>query len=350
MRPTIEWKNEKVIMIDQRKLPLEEIYNMYTTVDGVAEAIKKMVIRGAPAIGIAAAMGIALGYKNIGRNSKTRFKEILKKISKTRPTAKNLFWAIKRMERLYESLKKRSFEEIKNALITEALNIEKEDVKMNKMIGKFGSNLIERNSTILTHCNAGALATGGYGTALGVIRSAFESGKNIKVYADETRPFLQGARLTTWELLNDGIETYLITDSMAGYLMRKGEIDYVVVGADRIVSNGDVANKIGTYSLSVLAKENKIPFFVAAPYSTFDLSLEKGDDIQIEQREIDEVLNINGKNIAPEKVKVLNPAFDITPSKNISAIITDKGIIKPPYSGNIKRIFKGNKYEKKNTK
>ncbi len=339
MLPTIEWKDDHIIMIDQRKLPEEEIYHELRTFEAVAEAIEEMIIRGAPAIGIAAAMGIALGYKNLEKDDEEIFLKICKRLSETRPTAKNLFWAIDRMKNLYYSLGNRSFEEKRSALINEALKIEREDVEMNKKMGEFGSSLIEDGDTILTHCNAGALATGGFGTALGVIRAAHFSGKKIRVFADETRPFLQGARLTTWELVKEGIETYLISDNMAGFFMRKGEITKVVVGADRIVSNGDIANKIGTYSVAVLAKENKIPFYVAAPYSTFDLSLEGGDEIPIEERKKEEVYQINGKRIAPDGVKIKNPAFDITPNELISAIITEKGIIYPPYKENIKKIM-----------
>ncbi len=339
MLPTIEWRDNKIIMIDQRLLPTEEKYLTFENYKDVAKAIELMIIRGAPAIGIAAAMGIALGYKNLGKDDKEEFLKICDRISKTRPTAKNLFWAIERMKNMYNLSEGKTFGEKSDILIKEALEIEREDIEMNKTMGEYGANLIETGDSILTHCNAGALATGGYGTALGVIRSAFFSGKKIKVFADETRPFLQGARLTTWELLKEGIETYLISDNMAGFFMRKGYINKIVVGADRIVSNGDVANKIGTYSVAVLARENNIPFYVAAPYSTFDLTLKKGDDIPIEERNREEVLKINGKNIAPENVKILNPAFDITPSKLISAIITEKGIIYPPYSENIKKII-----------
>jgi methylthioribose-1-phosphate isomerase len=339
MLPTIEWKEGKIIMVDQRLLPTEEIYHKFENYEQVAEAIETMIIRGAPAIGIAAAMGIALGYKNLGKDDKERFIKICDRISETRPTAKNLFWAIERMKKIYNYLNGSSFEEKRDALINEALEIEKEDVEMNKKMGDFGASLIEEGDGILTHCNAGALATGGYGTALGVIRSAFFSGKKIKVYADETRPFLQGARLTTWELINEGIETYLISDNMAGFFMRKGYINKIVVGADRIVSNGDIANKIGTYSVAVLAKENNIPFYVAAPYSTFDLSLKTGEQIPIEERNPNEILEINGKKIAPDNVRIINPAFDITPAKYISAIITEKGVIYPPFSENIKKII-----------
>ncbi len=339
MLPTIEWKDDRIIMVDQRKLPVEEIYHELKTFEEVAEAIEKMIIRGAPAIGIAAAMGIALGYKNLGKDDKNAFLNICERLSKTRPTAKNLFWAIDRMKIKYESSQGKSYGEKSKALIEEALEIEREDVEMNKKMGEFGNSLIDNGDTILTHCNAGALATGGYGTALGVIRAAHFSGKKIRVFADETRPFLQGARLTTWELLKDGIETYLISDNMAGFFMKKGEIKKVVVGADRIVANGDFANKIGTYSVAVLAKEHGIPFYVAAPYSTFDLSLRSGEEIPIEERNRNEVLVINGKRIAPEEVKIKNPAFDVTPSRYVSGIITEKGVILPPYEENIKNII-----------
>ncbi len=340
MLPSIEWKDGKIIMIDQRLLPEKEVYHEFQNYEDVAVAIEKMIIRGAPAIGIAAAMGIALGYAGIKKDSEEKFIEICERFSRTRPTAKNLFWAIERMKSKYNELKDKKYEEKVKILINEALEIEKEDIEMNKRMGEYGNELIEDGDTILTHCNAGALATGGYGTALGVIRSAKNSGKRIRVFADETRPFLQGARLTTWELLKDGIETYLISDNMAGYFMKRGEIKKVIVGADRIAKNGDTANKIGTYSIAVLAKENNIPFYVAAPSSTFDLSIEKGEEIPIEERNPKEVLEINGKAIAPSNVGVKNPAFDVTPAKYITGIITEKGIIYPPYNVNIPDIIK----------
>ncbi len=339
MLPTIEWKNGKIIMVDQRLLPNEEVYHEFENYEDVAVAIEKMIIRGAPAIGIAAAMGIALGYMNIGKDDEKMFLEICNRFSRTRPTAKNLFWAIERMKKKYIEIKHKSYGEKTEILISEAVKIEEEDIEMNKTMGNFGAGLIDDGDTILTHCNAGALATGGYGTALGVIRSAHKKGKKIKVFADETRPFLQGARLTTWELLKDGIETYLISDNMAGFFMKRGEIKKIIVGADRIVRNGDTANKIGTYSIAVLAKENNIPFYVAAPSSTFDLSIKTGEEIPIEERDPLEVLEINGVKIAPPEVKIKNPAFDVTPSEYITAIITEKGVIYPPYEKNIPEII-----------
>ncbi len=340
MLPSIEWKEGKVVMIDQRLLPQREVYHYYEEAEDVAVAIEKMVIRGAPAIGIAAAMGIALGYINFNKDNEDGFYKLLYRFSRTRPTAVNLFWAINRMKSRYESLKGESYETRKKALLNEALSIEREDIEMNKRMGDYGKELIDDGDTVLTHCNAGALATGGFGTALGIIRAAFFSGKKIRVFADETRPFLQGARLTTWELLKEGIPTYLITDNMAGYFMKKGEIKKVVVGADRIAKNGDTANKIGTYSIAVLSKENSIPFYVAAPSSTFDLEIESGEEIPIEERDKREVLKINEKAIAPEDVLIKNPAFDVTPADYITAIITEKGIIYPPYKENIKKIIK----------
>jgi methylthioribose-1-phosphate isomerase len=342
MFETIEWTDQGVIMIDQRILPLKEEYLTFTKPEEVAEAIKSMVIRGAPAIGVAAAMGIALGAKNLQDLPAEDFKEGMEKLfplfASTRPTAVNLFWAIERMKKLYQENTNLIPPKIAERLISESQTIKKEDIEANRKMGEIGSILIPQKASILTHCNAGALATAGHGTALGVIRSAVERGKDVKVLADETRPFLQGARLTAWELMKDKIPVTLITDNMAGHLMTLGDIDLVIVGADRIASNGDVANKIGTYSVSVLAKERGIPFYVAAPMSTIDMSLGTGKEIPIEERDPEEVRNFNSIPIAPEGVSVRNPAFDITPHGNITAIITERGIAKPPYKESLKKL------------
>jgi methylthioribose-1-phosphate isomerase len=334
---TIEWKNGKVVLIDQRRLPTEELYLELTDPQSVAQAIRNMAIRGAPAIGIAAAMGIALGGKSINEWEYDKFKkkmeELFELFLSTRPTAINLRWAIERMKRIVESEK--DLRKLKELLIEEAHKIYKEDIEINHRIGENGKILIKEGFTILTHCNAGALATAGYGTALGIIRSAHLEGKKVRVIACETRPFFQGSRLTAWELQKDGIPVTLITDSMAGHIMKKGEVNIVLVGADRIAANGDVANKIGTYSLAVLAREHGIPFFVAAPLSTFDLSISSGEEIPIEHRRPEEVTYWKNERIAPEGVSVLNPAFDITPNQLISAIINENGIIWPPYEGKI---------------
>jgi len=339
---TIEWKDNKVIMIDQTRLPTEEIYLEFTSFEEVADAIKTMVIRGAPAIGVAAAMGIAIGALNTKTDDRQRFVEEVKKVTEvilaTRPTAVNLFWAGRRMLGVLEA-NEGSIEDMKAKLVEEANIILKEDIETCRSIGRVGAELIPDNSTVLTHCNAGALATAGYGTALGVIRGAIEAGKNIKVIATETRPFLQGARLTAWELDKDGIPVSLITDNMVGHIMRKGMIDAVIVGADRIARNGDVANKIGTYSISLLAKSHGIPFYVAAPVSTIDYDCPSGDSIPIEERSIEEVTHISGKRIAPD-VNVYNPAFDITPNENVSSIITEKGAVKNPYTEGLSQLIK----------
>ncbi len=337
---TIEWKEDRVVMIDQTKLPGEETYVVCMTYEDVADAIRRMVIRGAPAIGVAAGMGIALGALKAGAKDKDDFISEVKRISGvilgTRPTAVNLSWAVKRMLRVLDGGES-DVGEIKQRLVEEARDMLEEDINTCKRIGKAGAGLIKDNSVILTHCNAGALATGGYGTALGVIRAAVEEGKKVKVIATETRPFLQGARLTAWELDRDGIPVSLITDSMVGYIMSKGMVDAVVLGADRIARNGDVANKIGTYTISVLAKFHNIPFYVAAPVSTVDFDCPGGESIPIEERSSLEVTHISGIKIAPD-VNVFNPAFDITPNENISSIITEKGVIGEPFTVNLSKL------------
>ncbi len=339
---TIEWKDNKVIMIDQTKLPNEEVYLKCQTYEDVADAIKRMVIRGAPAIGVAAAMGIALGAIKIETRDRAKFLGEVNKITDvilaTRPTAVNLFWAGKRMLRVLDE-QEGNIDQIKTRLVQEANNILEEDIEICRNIGRIGAELIKDNSVVLTHCNAGALATAGYGTALGVVRCAYEAGKNIKVIATETRPFLQGARLTAWELHKDGIPVSLITDNMVGHIMSKGMVDAVVLGADRIARNGDFANKIGTYSISVLAKSHGIPFYVAAPISTIDYDCPEGSSIPIEERNTAEVTHILGNRIAPD-VNVYNPAFDITPSENVSSIITEKAIVREPFTKGLSELIK----------
>ena len=338
---TIEWENRKVKIIDQTKLPHKLEYVYCENVETLREAISSLRVRGAPALGIAAALGVVLGIQNSSAGDYPSFKKEMKRVIETlassRPTAVNLFHSSKRMADCAERNKHREIEEIKNLLEQEALNIMEEDRICNRRIGKNGASLIEDKETILTHCNAGALATADYGTALGIIYTAEEEGKRVKVYVDETRPLLQGARLTAWELMQEGIEIVLICDNMAGDLMRQGKIDKVIVGADRVAANGDVANKIGTYTLAVLAKENGIPFYVACPFSSIDLSLSHGKAIPIEQREASEIKEILGKRIAPEGVSVYNPAFDLTPAKYIKGIITERGIHKPPYEESLKK-------------
>jgi methylthioribose-1-phosphate isomerase len=333
MLPTITWKNDRVILIDQRLLPAKEVYLECDDYIQVAEAIEEMAIRGAPAIGVAAAYGVALGVKRIkdADNLHKEFERILTRLRSTRPTARNLFWALERTKKIFDAHKHLALSALKERLIQEAIAIDKEDVETNKKIGFWGRELIQDGQTILTHCNAGALATAGYGTALGVIRAAFEQGKKIRVFADETRPFLQGARLTCWELDRDDIPVVLITDNMAGYHMKKGHISAVITGADRIAQNGDTANKIGTYSVAVLAKEHKLPFYVAAPLNTIDLNLANGEGIPIEERNPEEVKKMAGQYITLPHIEVQNPAFDVTPAKYITAIITEKGVAKPPF-------------------
>jgi methylthioribose-1-phosphate isomerase len=335
MLPTIAWRNRSVIMIDQRKLPGQEVYLRCRTYIQVAQAIEKMVIRGAPAIGIAAAYGLVLGLlaarADTGRSLEREFERIYARLERTRPTARNLFWALERMRAAYEKHRGHGLRALQKALLLEAQAIEREDAETNLAIGLHGRDLVPDGASVLTHCNAGALATAAYGTALGVARAAAAQGKKIRVFADETRPFLQGARLTVWELARDGIPVVLITDNMAGWLMRRGEISLVVVGADRIARNGDTANKIGTYAVAVLARENGVPFYVAAPTSTIDASLEDGRGIPIEERKADEVREAGGRLVTLPDVEVRNPAFDVTPAKYIAGIITERGLFRPPY-------------------
>ena len=342
MIPTLEWTDSGVRFIDQTKLPMEETYVTCKTHQQVADVIRNMVVRGAPAIGVAAAMGIALGVQNSKAPSvvelEPEFEAICGVIGKTRPTAVNLFWAIARMRGKFESLRVRPLPQIKQALIEEAKRMHAEDIAANQAMGRHGAALMPASGGVLTHCNAGALATCGYGTALGVIRAAVEQGKKIHVYADETRPFLQGSRLTAWELLKDGIPTTVISDNMAGAMMKQGKISAVVVGADRIAANGDVANKIGTYTVAILAREHDIPFYVAAPFSTIDLATPDGGKSPIEQRNPAEVTHIAGKQMAPDGVGVENPAFDVTPAKYVTAIITERGIAREPYVESLREI------------
>ena len=339
MVETIQWLDGAVVMIDQTRLPLEQHMVTCRTYREVAAAIKDMIVRGAPAIGVAAAMGFALGVAHADENGlDAQVETISETLARTRPTAVNLFWAIDRMKALYGSLRGRPIAEIRRALIEEALRIREEDIAICRAIGRNGAPQVVEGKSVLTHCNAGALATAGYGTALGVIRAAVEAGKRIDVFADETRPFLQGARLTAWELEQDGIPTTLITDNMAGHFMKSGRIGSVVVGADRIAANGDVANKIGTYSVAVLAKENSLPFYVAAPISTLDLKLASGDLIPIEERPAAEVTHLFGRRVAPEGIRVANPAFDVTPARYVTAIVTEKGVARAPYEESLREL------------
>jgi methylthioribose-1-phosphate isomerase len=374
---TIEWTDEGVRMIDQTLLPGQEIYRTFTDYQGVAGAIRTMVIRGAPAIGVAAGMGLALAIKNSTASTaealRSEFETAARAIGETRPTAVNLFWAIERMRRVFEAALTASGgtgtpvrlsdpgtaagssgtgtlacaepaepQRIRNSkarLVEEAQRMLAEDIAVNEAMGRAGAALMPDQGTVLTHCNAGALATGGYGTALGVIRAAVEAGKKIQVFADETRPFLQGARLTAWELSRDGIPVTVITDNMAGHFMKSGKIAAVIVGADRIAANGDVANKIGTYSVAVLARENGIPFYVAAPLSTIDLKLASGDQIPIEERSAREVTHLAGVRIAPEDVEARHPAFDVTPHRYVTAIVTERGVAREPYTESLAGLF-----------
>jgi methylthioribose-1-phosphate isomerase len=340
---TVQWEDDAVVLIDQRRLPDEEVYLRCRDHREVAEAIRGMAIRGAPAIGVAAAMGLALGVRKsaeTGEALRREFQTMCEDLRVTRPTAVNLFWAIERMQRRFERDAPRGPAAVRDGLREEARAIHDEDLAACRRMGDLGAALLTKPSRVLTHCNAGALATAGYGTALGVIRSAAREGKVAGVIADETRPYLQGARLTAWELTRDGIPTTLIADNMAGHLMARGQVDVVVVGADRIAGNGDVANKIGTYSLAVLAKENGIPFYVAAPTSTFDLSLASGAEIPIEERGPDEVTHHGGRRLAPAGVAVRNPAFDVTPHRYVTAIVCETGVARPPYTTSLKELVK----------
>jgi methylthioribose-1-phosphate isomerase len=379
MFKTIEWTEQGVRMIDQTCLPGEEVYRTYTDYREVAEAIRSLVIRGAPAIGVAAAMGIAVGIKHSAAKNaaelRQEFETIAATLAKTRPTAVNLFWAIDRMRAVfahclagqdrglaslpaglseldcctlmvdnpnspsYDGCETSRLRFVKSRLVTEALEILAEDIAINEAMGRHGADLMPDSGTVLTHCNAGALATGGYGTALGVIRAAIGAGKKVRVFADETRPFLQGARLTAWELAKDQIPVTIITDNMAGHFMKQGQIRAVIVGADRIAANGDTANKIGTYSVAVLAHENGVPFYVAAPRSTIDMSLASGEQIPIEERSSAEVTHLAGVAIAPAGVEARHPAFDVTPERYITAIITEKGVARAPFTESLRRLF-----------
>ncbi|MGI6449870.1 MAG: S-methyl-5-thioribose-1-phosphate isomerase [Desulfitobacteriia bacterium] len=338
----LAWQGDHLLILNQTKLPFEEQYREVRSYTEVAETIKNMEIRGAPAIGAAAAYGYALGaleFEGEAEGLPEHMDKVKTVLAATRPTAVNLFWALRKMEDKYRELQNQDLAKIRQVLIEEANLIAEDDRRMNRLIGEYGNTLVPENANILTHCNTGTLATVEYGTALGIIRAAQEKGKKIHVYAGETRPFLQGARLTTWELLQEGIPHTLITDSMAGYLMQQGKIDLVIVGADRIAANGDTANKIGTYSLAVLAAAHEIPFYIAAPTSTIDLKIAGGEDIPVEERDGREVRMIMGVKVVPDEVQVYNPAFDITPARYISGIITEKGIITSPYSVNLVKML-----------
>ena len=347
MLPTIAREDDVVVMIDQRKLPAQEVYVRCKTAQEVARAIKTMVIRGAPAIGVAAAMGIAIGMRKSSATGTQRFAaefyKVCELMAATRPTAVNLFWAIERMKRTFAAGAEagESVDQIKDRLDHEATAIHDEDLASCRAIGAFGADVVPGDARILTHCNAGALATAGYGTALGVVRGAVEAGKQVVVFADETRPFLQGARLTAWELVRDNIDTTVITDNMAAALMRQGRVNFVVVGADRIAANGDTANKIGTYGVALLAREHAIPFYVAAPLSTIDLGTPDGTQIPIEERTAKEVTHVGGAQLAPAGARVWNPAFDVTPHHLIAGIITERGIFRAPYTESLKGAFAG---------
>jgi len=342
---TIDWRDGKVVMIDQRYLPENETYNTYQNYEEVAKAIEVMVIRGAPAIGIAAAMGMALAAREGAETgSREKFEETMQnahnRLYRTRPTAINLAWALDRMKHLVEGMNEAPPQEMAKACEEEAKKVLSEDIDINRRMGFNGAEYLNDGDTVLTHCNAGALATGGYGTALGVIRAAVEQGKKIHVYADETRPFLQGARLTTWELMKDNIPVTLITDNMAGHLMKQGKIDRVVTGADRVAANGDAANKIGTYSVAVLAQRHNVPFYIAAPLSTIDLKTRSGDDIPIEERTPYEVTHVLGKQIVPDHCQIAHPAFDVTPAELIRALFTEAGVAGPPSTETIAELFR----------
>jgi methylthioribose-1-phosphate isomerase len=348
MIKTITWKNNTVVLIDQNALPSAERYITCKSYKEVISAIKDLTVRGAPAIGVAAAMGAAVGALQLPslppEQYRRKFFAICDEIAKARPTARSLFWALERMKERFKQVKNLCQLDIVKELISEAKRVCLEDIEINRQMSKHGSPLIADGDNILTHCNAGALATAGYGTALGVIRAAHEQGKTLHVYVDETRPILQGARLTAWELQKEKIPFTLITDNMAGFLMSQRKIDKIIVGADRIAANGDTANKIGTYSLAVLACAHRIPFYVAAPLSTIDISLKTGATIPIEERKSEEVTNFRGVPSAPKGTRVYNPAFDVTPAQYITAIIMEKGILKKPYRASIARMLKGEKF------
>jgi methylthioribose-1-phosphate isomerase len=336
---TIEWRADSVRMIDQRLLPGREVIKVYRDYRGVAQAIRSMVIRGAPAIGVAAAMGVALGIKGFsGERAFARFETVAAALNATRPTAVNLAWAVDRMGRTLEANRDLDASRLFRRMREEAMAIYREDLDANRAMGRFGAELLANPSTVLTHCNAGALATAGYGTALGIIRAAREAGKKIAVIADETRPFLQGARLTAWELHKDKIPVTVIADNMAGSLLRRGEVSCVIVGTDRTAANGDVANKVGTYPLAVMAKRHLVPFYVAAPLSSIDLECASGDAIPIEQRDVREVMFFGGKQVTPKGVGAMNPAFDVTPAELVSAIVTEKGIARAPYKKSLAEL------------
>jgi len=339
---TLEWTEAGVRFIDQTKLPTEEVFVTCRTYQQVAEAIRTMIVRGAPAIGVAAAMGIALGARDLKASDIAEFRsgfgQICRALGQTRPTAVNLFWAIRRMQRCFEGLVGNPIPQVKLGLIAEAQRMHEEDIAANQALGRFGAALLPASGGVLTHCNAGALATAGYGTALGVILAAVEAGKQLHVFADETRPFLQGARLTAWELMKDGIPTTLICDNMAGVMMAQGKVQAAIVGADRIAANGDTANKIGTYTVAILAHEHHIPFYVAAPFSTVDMETPDGSRIPIEQRAASEVTHIGGRQMAPDSVLIENPAFDVTPARYIKAIITERGLAQAPYVESLRAL------------
>jgi methylthioribose-1-phosphate isomerase len=341
MIPTVAWENGVVVMIDQRRLPSEQVLLRCLDHHDVAAAIRDMAIRGAPAIGVAAALGLALGARSTrseGGALGAEWSDMCAELAATRPTAVNLFWAIERMRRRFDALAAEGGDTLRHALLAEALSIQQEDLAACHRMGDLGAELLPPEARILTHCNAGALATAGYGTALGVVRSAARMGKLKAIFADETRPWLQGARLTVWELMQDGIQATLIAEGAAGHLMARGEINAIVVGADRIAANGDVANKIGTYSLAVLAKENGLPFFVAAPVSTLDLQTPNGKDIPIEERPAHEVTHVAGRRVAPEGTVVRNPAFDVTPHRYVTAIICERGVAHAPFGESLARL------------
>jgi methylthioribose-1-phosphate isomerase len=343
MLTPIQWTDGGVVMLDQLQLPNREVHVTLTTYEQVADAIRRMVIRGAPAIGVAAAMGIALGVKNSEAKDpaalEKEFGHICDTMAKTRPTAVNLFWAIQQMRRTFtESAASGDITQVKSALVEEARRIHADDIARCQAIGRHGAALVPAEAQVMTQCNAGALATGGYGTVLGVVRAAVADGKNVRVLAPETRPYLQGARLTTWELQKDGIPTTLITDNMVGHILKTEKVDCVIVGADRIAANGDTANKIGTYTMGVMAREHGVPFYVAAPFSSIDLSISSGDQIPIEERPAEEVVRIGDTRIAPENIPARHPAFDVTPARLITAIITERGIARPPFEQTLKEL------------